>query len=73
MNACAKMVAYGTISNIKAERLGKNIDFFTAENLGVSVPPRCNRCVNCKDCKFEIAQLSMIEQKELEVIRTSTE
>ena len=72
-NAFAKMVAYGGMRNIRVERPDKYIDFFAAENLGVSPPPRCNRCLNCAECRFEISQLSKIEQKELEVIRNNLE
>ena len=60
-NAYAKMVAYGGMRNIRVERPEKCIDFFTAENLGVSVPPRCKNCKNCRECTFEATQLSKNE------------
>ena len=45
------------------------IDFFTAEEFGVNVPPRCPKCVACKDCSYETQQLSRVKKQELEVIR----
>ena len=71
MNAFAKIVAFGAARNFGVEHPSSFIDFFTAENLGVTLPPRCNRCKKCRDCSFEAHQLSQIEQKELDVIRSN--
>ena len=68
MNAYSKLVAYGVRKNVVVQD-PKCVDFLTQEKLGVSVPPRCKRCKNCNDCSFEVHQLSMIEQKELDTIR----
>ena len=68
-NAFAKIVANSSFRNVQAHRGPKGVDFFTSESFGISVPPKCNRCKSCKDCKFETQQLSLIEQKELQVIR----
>ena len=58
VSAFTKIVALAKVRNIKALKTSINkIDFFTAENFGVNVPPRCNRCKSCKDCKFETHQL----------------
>ena len=43
----------------------------TSENLPVKIPAKCNRCTNCKECTFEINQLSQIEQDKLQVIRNN--
>ena len=66
----ARAIASARVCSVRV-RKGVNIgvDFFSAEEFGVQVPPRCNRCKVCKQCKFETHQLSRIEQRELEVIR----
>ena len=70
MSAFTKIVAHAKVRNVEVVRTNpKNVDFFTAESLGVEVPPRCKCCKSCKDCKFEAHQLSIVEQKELETIR----
>ena len=47
----------------------KALDFFEAEQLGVTNPPRCNKCKNCRDCTFEAHQLSQETQRELDAIK----
>ena len=47
------------------------IDFFSSEEFGVNIPPRCSKCKACKECRFETQQLSRIEQEELAVIRNN--
>ena len=47
------------------------IDFFSSEEFGVNIPPRCNRCKSCKECCFETQQMSRIEQEELAVIKNN--
>ena len=73
INAFAKMVAFGKVNNFRVESRchcsPKNIDFFTAENLGVTNPPRCNKCLGCRDCTFEAHHLSQEDQRELDVIK----
>ena len=69
MNGFARIVAYGTPRNIRAECMRKCIDFFTAENLGVQVPPMCDECSGCKNCKFEAHELSQEQQKSVENYR----
>ena len=73
VNAFTKLVAYGSPRNFRVDAAEKRcIDFFEAESLGVSIPPRCNRCKqlveNCKACTFE-GKLSIIDQGQLGVIR----
>ena len=55
------------------ERLISNVDFFTSEGFGVNVPPRCKQCTDmakrCKECKFEIHELSRNSQQELAIMR----
>ena len=65
-----KIAAHAQLQNIRVNRRSNlDIDFFTAEDFGVKIPPRCHRCKDCKDCRFETHQLSRIEQKELDVMR----
>ena len=51
--------------------INPGVDFFSAEEFGVSIPPRCTKCKGCKDCRFETHQLSRIEQNELTEIRNN--
>ena len=66
LTAHAKIVAKASIRNV---RVAKGVDFFTAEGFGVNVPPKCNRCKHCSECKWQSQHLSRIEQRELEAIR----
>ena len=66
-NAFTKIVAKATIRNVSVHNR-KGIDFFTSESFGINVPPKCNKCLHCKDCKFATQQLTQIEQKERECI-----
>ena len=68
ISSMVQQCALGRVANARVLRHG-DIDFFSAEEFGVSVPPRCKRCQGCKDCQFETHQLSRNEQKELDVIR----
>ena len=72
INPHAKQCANVTITNVRLKRgLDTGVDFFTAEDFGVKIPLRCGRCKACPECRFEVQQLSRIEQKELEVIRNN--
>ena len=72
INSFAQTTALSKVCNINVKRkLNPEVDFFSAEDFGVKVPPRCHRCKNCKDCKFETHQLSRIEQNELDVIKNN--
>ena len=64
-----KTVAAATSIKIEVIKPRTEVDFFTAEEFGVKVPPKCKRCKNCKDCSFEVNQLSLCEQRELEIMR----
>ena len=44
VNVLAKSVSHGKGIKIEVLKSEKSIDFFTLENLGVVVPPKCNRC-----------------------------
>ena len=66
-----RIVAHAKITKVEVLKPKVRIDFFSAESFGVNVPPRCDRCKTCKHCRFEIHQLSISEQKELEVIRNN--
>ena len=66
----AKIAAHAQVQNIRVNRSNNTyIDFFTAEDLGIMIPPRCRKCKDCKECRYEAHQLSRIEQKELDVER----
>ena len=38
------------------------VDFFSSEDFGVKIQPRCDRCKNCKSCTTEMHQMSKEEQ-----------
>lgn len=40
------------------ETVHEGPDFITTEAWGVSLPPRCKRCLNCQTCKFENQHLT---------------
>ena len=66
----AQKCAHSQLVNVRISRkLNPGIDFFTAEDFGVKIPPRCNKCKGCRECRFETQQISRIEQQELDVIR----
>ena len=71
MNAFAKVVARADIRNVRTHK--PSVDFFTAEGLGVNVPPRCNNCKRiqnkCQTCNFENNKLSIRDQNDLTAIR----
>ena len=78
MNAHAKMVAHGTRRNVRVQSVAKDIfsvrdpkciDFFEAENMGVSLPRNCTGCEGCPNCTFIIGEMSRIMQQELKVIK----
>ena len=68
MNATAHRTAHAQVSNI---RVHSGVDFFTAEQFGVNVPPRCKRCKGCKECRYETHELSYEERQSLDVIRSN--
>ncbi|MCP3661934.1 MAG: hypothetical protein GY696_05455, partial [Gammaproteobacteria bacterium] len=58
---------FATIKSvIKAAEL-----FFAAENLGISAPKRCNRCLKCTECDFYMIQISYQESQEAAAIAQS--
>ena len=71
MNAFAKVVARADIRNVRTHK--PSIDFFSAEGLGVNVPPKCNNCKRiqkkCQTCNFENNQLCIRDQNDLKAIR----
>ena len=71
MNAFAKVVARADIRNVRTHK--PSVDFFTAEGLGVNIPPKCNNCKRiqnkCQTCNFENNQLSIRDQNDLKAIR----
>ena len=71
MSAFAKIVARADIRNVRTHK--PSVDFFSAEGLGVNVPPKCITCKRiqqkCQTCNFENNQLSMRDQNELTAIR----
>ena len=69
INPIARQCAQAAVVNVRIRRNSPEIDFITSEGFGVQIPRRCKNCEGCKICKFEVHQLSRIEQKELEVIR----
>jgi hypothetical protein len=73
-SAMVSCLAKGKVKNVRVRRdLAQEIDFITSESFGVSIPPRCIRCLGCKDCRFETQQLSRNEQEELAVIKRNLE
>ena len=72
-SAMVSCFAKGQINNLRAVRAceGWNlgVDFFTAEGFGVSIPPRCDNCMACKECQFETQQLSRREQEDKAIIK----
>ncbi|MCP3666905.1 MAG: hypothetical protein GY696_31165 [Gammaproteobacteria bacterium] len=45
--------------------------FFAAENMGISPPKRCNRCMKCPECDFYLKQISYQESQEAAAITKS--
>ena len=71
ISTSAEKTAHAKIKNARVmcqKDTDPGIDFFTAEDFGVKLMPSCDRCKSCKNCTFQIHQMSKIEQKELEVI-----
>ena len=69
LNAFAKIVAHTKSVKIEVLKPRTEVDFFTSEGLGIDIPPKCKRCRSCKECSFQVNQLSRCEQHELEVIK----
>ena len=75
INSDAHRCAKAQIVNVRIRRdhVKPALDFITTEGLGVQVPTRCAKCLaqteGCKDCKFEVHELSRVEQHQLQVIR----
>ena len=67
----AKIVAKSTIGNVKVFRENRGVDFFTAESFGVNVPPKCDRCMRCKECTFLAQRLSRIEQRQYTIMHNN--
>ena len=74
MSAATKRTASAQICNVRIGRLADlGVDFFTSEGFGVNVPPRCKRCTEmakrCRECRFEIHELSRNSQQELAIMK----
>lgn len=69
LNMLAVTVAHARSIKIEVIKPKTEVDFFTAEGLGINVPPKCKKCKACKECTFQINELSLCEQRELEVIK----
>ena len=59
LNAFTQIVARAGIQNVRIYKPSKAVDFFTAEGLGVQVPPQCKSCKGCKVCKYLNSGISM--------------
>ena len=61
------------LCNLRVARETDGIGCFTADDLGVKIPPRCPPCAkqlaNCKTCSFESYELSKLARYQLDVIR----
>ena len=69
VSAEVRQFANAVMYNPRVTRSKAGIDCFTADDLGIKIPPRCGRCKSCKECRFETYELSRVEQHELSVIR----
>ena len=48
----------------------KNLpEFLEAEELGVAVPRRCERCVGCTRCSFQVQEMCRKEQEEYRLLK----
>ena len=73
-NSDTEITAHAQIKNPRVmfhKHSDPGIDFFSAEEFGVKLIPNCDMCRNCKNCSFDIHQISKIEQRELSVIRNN--
>ena len=71
LNSFIEVVAHSKIRNTRVmfeKHKDPGVDFFSAEDFGVKLSPKCDRCKGCKNCTSNIHQMSRIEQRELAVI-----
>ena len=74
LNESVNVVASAKIENIRVvcstcKTSDSGIDFFTLEEFGVKLIPRCERCTNCKNCTPEAHNISRVEARELSIIK----
>lgn len=76
VSAYARATAASRVENTRVmfhKHLDPGIDFFSAEEFGVKIPPNCDRCRNCKNCTIKMHEWSKVEQRELAVIEGNLE
>ena len=71
MNATAQRTAHAQVVNVRIRKEDRGIDFFTSEEFGIRVPPRCKDCQGCKTCRYELHELSREAQYALDLIRSN--
>ena len=72
-NQVARYHSHAQLANVRVAHCmhcsNPGVDFFTAEGFGVSIPPRCPSCANCKRCSFETHQLSRQDRDTVTKVR----
>lgn len=74
LNGSVNTIAAAKIENIRVvcgtcKTTDSGIDFFTLEEFGVKLIPRCERCKNCKNCTPEAHNISRVAARELSIIK----
>ena len=73
ISAGAHRCAKARVDNIRVSRQTRSpgLDFITTEAFGVEPPRICDQCKGCKNCTYDIHQISRVDQEKLEIIRKS--
>ena len=69
LNNFLEFAAAEKVVNPRVASIDPGMDFFSSEDFGVRLPPRCDRCKGCRNCTKEVHQLSREEMRELTVIK----
>ena len=72
----AATIAHAQVNNVRVmleKNLDCGIDFFTSEDLGVKLLPKCDDCRSCKVCTYDVHMMSKEDQRELNAIENNLE